>query len=205
MLKFSKFSIFCLLTIAGTTLDSAPALATNLPGYPCLNKGSTQLSETEDSIIACVKTSPTVPALIWKSMNPLLMDTTGNVSTGKNIAVGGSITAGSTITSSKKVEATTGVKVGSTTELCNTTSASTLRMNGTALEFCNGAKWVSLSTPEPPKGTICGYATNGDTFDPAASYCKGFNVRHGCPEGYTQSHWYVTDWGNGHLWFCTKQ
>jgi len=219
MSKYSPLAFFCLSLVLCSPAQTSAA-PPSLPGYPCDRVGASKMSDDQVFLIACLRVSNTVPSLVWKPMTPLLMDTAGNITASRNLTTGGTLTTGGNVTttgsitasgavkSSANVEATTGVKVGTTSAACNTNTpamASTLRMNGSNLEYCNGTAWVSLSMPEPPKGTICGYATNDDSFDPAAAYCKGYNVRHGCPAGYTQSHWYVTDWGNGHLWFCTKQ
>ncbi len=58
---------------------SMPAAATDLPGYGCDKVGTTKLSQTQDTLIACLNVSSTDSTPIWKPMTPLVSDAANNL------------------------------------------------------------------------------------------------------------------------------
>ena len=64
-----------------------------------------------------------------------------------------------------------------------------------------GSGWSAWREAGSDSGTMCGYKTGpGGNMGPN---CMGYNPAAGCPTGYTQHYWSVS-FGNGQLWFCSK-
>lgn len=69
--------LFASLLCAGLTVFSTNVQAQIMSGHPCTAIGTSQRSDDDTTIVACLKTSTTNPALIWKSMTPVHIDTAG--------------------------------------------------------------------------------------------------------------------------------
>jgi type II secretory pathway pseudopilin PulG len=150
----------------------------------------------------------------------------GALTANSTATVAGALTANSTATIAGALRANSTATVGGRTTTAGVTSSAYMNVNAddwallgrtssgsdnaTAQNtvgsiyvndayFRSVGKWASLIGAD--SGTMCGYKTgSGGSMGPN---CMGYNPAAGCPSGYTQNYW-VVSFGNGQLWFCSK-
>lgn len=81
MSKTFSVLAFCTTLLLSLTLSSG-AMAVDLAGAPCPGQfGTTKMNATSDALIACLKTTQTNAALVWKSMTPTIPAPSGGAMT----------------------------------------------------------------------------------------------------------------------------
>lgn len=90
--------------------------------------------------------------LTWDGLTPLKCNPNVTVDTHGRVGVG-------TASPQAMLDVSGGVKVSNDVAACSAVKAGTIRWNGSAMQYCNGAAWQAFGGAEPVNSAECGEGT----------------------------------------------